>query len=360
MCDNIDYDGSQSDKSGGENSEKRQSRGNAKQIKERVRKRPPSSSSSTSSSDSESEYVSRKQKKTKIEEIISKKVHAIIKKMQIPGNAPLNNAVVIPQNSPGSSENFSHCELVPNFDPEAGDINAVTWINKIEQLALIYSWTDLKKSYFLQAKLTGMAKIWYNGLSDYNKTWDEWKEAILNAFPSHAYFVDNLKKMLNRKKLAKESMLHYYYSKCMLIRNCDISDTNAVSCIIDGLPPEHQGTAKSANFKTPDELFRGFLCKLDKEGPEKIEINGQIFKKENIVCPICKKPGHQARNCYFNKETNKAGPSSDKTPYDRRATKQYTHCQKLGHLREDCWHLKSSKVHLLKRENKRKSRTTKK
>lgn len=72
-------------------------------------------------------------------------------------------------------------------------------------------------------------------------------------------------------------MLHYYYSKCILIRNCDISDTNAVSCIINGLPTENQGTA---NFKTP-ELFRGFLSKLDKRSSDKNK-HKSSFKKEIV------------------------------------------------------------------------------
>nr|CAI5847387.1 unnamed protein product [Callosobruchus analis] len=245
MSDNIESD-HRGGKNSDENCEKRKSRENRKDQRERVRERSSSLSSSSCDSDSEKNDVSRRSKKKRIEDIIAKKVHAVIEQMQIP--------------------------------------------------------------------LAGTARIWYNGLLEYNKTWDEWKKAVLNAFSSHAYFVDNLKKMLDRKKIVKESMLHYYYSKCMLIRNCDISDNNAVSCIIYGLPPEHQGTAKSANFKTPDELFRGFLC------------------KENVqTCLICKKPGHSTRNCFFKDSNNLAGTSSDK--HHGWKTKECTYCKKRGHLK---------------------------
>lgn len=58
-----------------------------------------------------------------------------------------------------------------------------------------------------------MAKVWYNGLLEYNNTWDERNEAVLNAFPSHAYFVDNLNKMLNRKKIIRRK-----YASLLLLK----------------------------------------------------------------------------------------------------------------------------------------------
>lgn len=63
----------------------------------------------------------------------------------------------------------------------------------------------------------------------------KWPSRVVEAFPSHEYFIDNLKKMMDRKKLREETMMQYYYSKYILVflvRKCDIKDNNAVSCII--------------------------------------------------------------------------------------------------------------------------------
>ncbi|CAH1975989.1 unnamed protein product [Acanthoscelides obtectus] len=128
---------------------------------------------------------------------------------------------------------------------------------------MINSWSDEQKSLCMQSRLTGLAKVWYNGLTDYNLNWDEWKLAISRAFPAHTDYVNLLKKMLARSKSNDESMMHYFYSKNMLVKKCGLVGTNAVSCIIDGLPIPLQANAKAGNYESPDELFYGFLSKVE-------------------------------------------------------------------------------------------------
>lgn len=71
-----------------------------------------------------------------------------------------------------------------------------------------------------------------------------------------------------------------------------------ITCIIDGLPISLQGSAKSGNYKNPEELFQGFSSKLESENIGKEKIEKQVFKP-NEVCHICKKSGHMARRCWF-------------------------------------------------------------
>ncbi|KAL1490130.1 hypothetical protein ABEB36_012870 [Hypothenemus hampei] len=231
-------------------------------------------------------------------------------------------------------------EMVPLFDPEKGDITSANWVHKIEQLADVHKWDDATKSYIMQTRLKGVAKIWYNALLDYNKTWTDWKLAILEAFPTHEYYMDNLKKMISRKKGADETMMHYYYEKCIMIRKCEISDVNAVSCIIDGLPIPLQSTAKSGNYKTPEQLFQGLLSKLEEDST--ISMGSKNRQSQN--CFVCNRPGHIASRCRYN--TDMAATSSDRGSNEVKRPKlnhnpyQYpqkcTFCQKLGHSREQC------------------------
>ncbi|CAH1994739.1 unnamed protein product [Acanthoscelides obtectus] len=57
----------------------------------------------------------------------------------------------------------------------------------------------------------------------------------------------------------------------MLVKKCGLVGTNAVSCIIDGLPIPLQANAKAGNYESPDELFYGFLSKVEsfRESPAK-------------------------------------------------------------------------------------------
>lgn len=45
----------------------------------------------------------------------------------------------------------------------------LSWINKIE-LGFAHGWNEITKSYLLQSKLAGQAKLGHNELSDYSKT----------------------------------------------------------------------------------------------------------------------------------------------------------------------------------------------
>lgn len=336
-------------------------------VQKRRRKRKTSSSESSDSESDEGPIKIRRRssrrepKRDNWEEMVNKKVHEI-----------LSNSQVIAQATPNPlTANFvAKNDIVPLFDPEKSNLTAANWLHKIEQLADIHKWDDTTKSYFMQSKLTGIAKIWYNSLHDYSKSWQEWKQAVSEAFPSHEYFIDNIKKMVERKKNKNETMMHYFYSKCILVRKCEISDVNAVSCIIDGLPLSLQGAAKSGNYNTPEELFQGFLSKIEYDiGTEKEKEKTPVYHERvvnhrrhpEIICFNCKKPGHAAKKCWYrseNADTSSVPSTSKNTPnYEkkhptmaRRPTKTCSNCGKIGHLREDCWFLKPATVKILQRQ----------
>lgn len=75
-------------------------------------------------------------------------------------------------------------ELIPIFDPEKNVLSANNWLNKIEQMGKVHGWDDQMMSYGMQSRLGGIARIWFENLSDYEMTWTKWKEALLNAFPA--------------------------------------------------------------------------------------------------------------------------------------------------------------------------------
>lgn len=235
-------------------------------------------------------------------------------------------------------------EIIPEFDPEKPELPAQQWLNKIEQLGAIHGWNDNVKSYYMQARLTGLAKMWHSALRSYEMTWVEWKEKILEAFPQSFDYAEALKEMLSRKKLFNETMTHYFYSKCTMLTKCEISGVKAVACVIEGLPFHLKTSARAGNYRTPGELYSQFLCMNDErrvnqgQPPRNVNRHRQIvpsstvFTNEHgrdlkdkrasstVTCYLCNEPGHVVRSCPKNPNAIKCD-----------------NCGKFNHKTEQCF-----------------------
>lgn len=209
------------------------------------------------------------------------------------------------------SKEHRAASLIPEFDPESEDCTVQSWLKKIDQLGEIHDWDDKTKSFYLQDKLRGQARKWYNRLDEYDFSWNEWKLMLLRAFPKHRDYANALEEMLNRKKMTNESMTKYFQEKSAMCFRCKLSDAATVSCIIRGLPPTLQSNARAYQCERPDELYEGFLSAFDdyrapvqfEARPTSKETNRQGPERKGSVnietdpCPRCKKTGHLVRNC---------------------------------------------------------------
>ncbi|KAJ8909804.1 hypothetical protein NQ315_008933 [Exocentrus adspersus] len=153
--------------------------------------------------------------------------------------------------------------ILPRFDPDQKMLTVTSWLQKIDQLGRLHSCTDYEKSCYMQNKLAGTARDWYNRQDDYDKTWTEWKTALTQAFPRHTDFATLLEELVDRRKRQDETMTHYYHGKLALAQQCRLDSEATISCIIRGLPSELQANAHTYQCTTPDELYAGFLAPLD-------------------------------------------------------------------------------------------------
>ncbi|KAJ2941659.1 hypothetical protein O0L34_g10454 [Tuta absoluta] len=228
-------------------------------------------------------------------------------------------------------------DIIPIFDPEKNDLESAQWLNKIEQLGAIHNWSDKMKSYFMQARLSGMAKVWHSSLHNYEFTWNQWKKQLLDAFPQRFDFVESLRDMLNKRKAPAENMTQYFYSKIAMLNKLEITGAKAVACIIDGLPPFMKAPARAGNYSTPSELYSKFLTVMSDNKPRlhpvvssfqsKVrEENSDLLpikdQKKPFVCFLCNEAGHSVRRCPKNSVLAKPCCS---------------HCGKSGHPPEKCW-----------------------
>ncbi|XP_041969253.1 uncharacterized protein LOC121726092 [Aricia agestis] len=185
----------------------------------------------------------------------------------------------------------------------------------------------------MQLRLRGSARRWYDELDDYNLDWDAWKRALEIAFPRSVDFVDKLSTMLARNKEESETMTRYYHDKLSLLRKCNISGEDAISCIIRGLPVELRANAKAYKCETPEMLYFGYLSSLENYKRDNIssltsrksswrrgaaEENSTTAQRSGVKrCYICRRIGHEFRDC--------------------RAQQRCDICQRNGHTSASCW-----------------------
>jgi hypothetical protein len=175
------------------------------------------------------------------------------------------------------SEKFN---CVPRFEPGIPNLTAVQWIYKIEQMAASSGWNEATKISYMQSRLDGLAKRWYDSLPKYDYSWEEWKRKILQAFPDHRDFATSLRTMLAKKKDATESWSQYYFSKMELIRACELSEKQAVSCVIDGISNDIiQTGARAGRYETPEVLYSSFLSTLVTRSTEVLNENNKLCRK---------------------------------------------------------------------------------
>ncbi|XP_049871310.1 uncharacterized protein LOC126370478 [Pectinophora gossypiella] len=230
-------------------------------------------------------------------------------------------------------------ELIPKFQPDLKNSNVAGWIHKIDQLGDIYGWNHKDRQFIMQIRLRGSARDWYDDLDDYDLTWKEWKNALQTAFPRSTDYVDKLEQMLARVKEDKETMTKYYHEKLSLLKKCNITGEDAISCIIRGLPAELRINAKAYNCGTPEQLYYGYLSSLENYkrvaaaytaqkstwrrgntlSPSTTSAQQQLQPK---ICYACRRAGHEARDCWQQQRCEI--------------------CRRSGHTTANCWHAPGS------------------
>lgn len=151
-------------------------------------------------------------------------------------------------------------------------------------LGSIHNWSEYERCYYMQSRLIGAAKTWYNRLRTTDLLWHEWKNALVTTFSIRLDYASIVSEMLARKKQSTETMEQYFNDKVRLCERCEFTNDKAVSFIIYGLPKEFQAEARAFRCWTPNELFEEFLSKLDKTQAGIFIFILEVFIYRFIVC----------------------------------------------------------------------------
>lgn len=232
-------------------------------------------------------------------------------------------------------ENFSHTNVVPEFDPSSKNQTINNWLTKVNECAVIYGWTERQIVHYALPKLVGVAKKWYEGLPTLLFTWSEWQTKLRSAFPSEENYGQMLTEMLAKRAKFGESLEEYFYEKVSLLNRCDILGKRAVECILHGIDDRSVRLgAEAAQFNDQDKLLSylrnvktGTYRNLGSgtSGYKKVRdlkqgtsTNTQIKTNSNVRCYNCKQDGHPASKC-------------------SKPIKKCTNCSLVGHVESECF-----------------------
>lgn len=238
--------------------------------------------------------------------------------------------------------------VIPEFDPMIKGQTIHVWLSKVDECAKLYNWGDDQIIHYALPKLSGVAKTWYQALPTMSFSWPEWKNKLLESFPSSDDYAELLTEMLTKRVRYNESLELYYYEKINLLNRCEIYGKRAVDCLLYGIEDRSLRLgAKAAKCHEPEQVLTYFqsIKQQPRESDrvrvlqDKRAINTSSGSKQvgpsdsrpqnkpntTVTCYNCNEPGHFSFKC-------------------TKKIMKCTICNRLGHLTLNCPRLPSTDI----------------
>ncbi|XP_064211389.1 uncharacterized protein LOC135265578 [Tribolium castaneum] len=128
-------------------------------------------------------------------------------------------------------------------------------------------------------------------------------------------------------------MAQYYFGKLNLLQACDITGTNAVSCLIDGMTDVTlRNGARAGRYVTPESLYAEYLSTLRSEGDKRDTLAKQAPRERRRFLPsrVEAQKLYSSVRCY---NCRNRGHVATKCPKPRIECKK---CGRIGHVDAEC------------------------
>lgn len=235
--------------------------------------------------------------------------------------------------------------VIPEFDPMVKGQTIYMWLNKVDDCARLYNWCDAQVIHYALPKLTGVARTWYQALPSMSFSWPEWKNKLIDSFPSIDDYAQLLTDMLSKQVKYNESLELYYYSKINLLNRCEIFGKRAVDCLLYGVEDRSLRLgAKAAKFQEPEQVLKYFQSikqqsrenykpKFNQDKRVCSSVNSHTNSKPNLIDNEFKSSKFQPNSPVVCFNCNELGHFSFRCP---KKILKCNICNRLGHLAINC------------------------
>ncbi|XP_064464297.1 uncharacterized protein LOC135375547 [Ornithodoros turicata] len=154
---------------------------------------------------------------------------------------------------------------VPVFDETKG-ILARAWIEDLERIRSLASWSDATLRLIAIGKLRGTPKNWHFATGDAHSTWSTWKQAFLRQFDVDLSLIQWQTKVVTVVQLKDQTLCNYAFAKLRFIKRCplQLSDVQQIEYLLQGLKGQSVATAIAAQRPSTVEEFLSICTDLDK------------------------------------------------------------------------------------------------
>lgn len=185
--------------------------------------------------------------------------------------------------SPAVANKKEIADMIPEFNPsKLSSLSSNQWVRKTESIGSAYSLDGTTLALHAAMKLRGAARLWHDGAPDCATTWDRFKCAFLEAFPTSTNEADVHAELMRRKKRKEETYEEYFYEMVAIAKKVEISDQAVVRYIIGGLNQTDMMRSLSLQLHdSPIELLRRIKNYEDTMVQEPCRSNQRLDKTAN-------------------------------------------------------------------------------
>lgn len=239
---------------------------------------------------------------------------------------------------------------LPEFDPKRNDDGAFKWCLEIENLGLMFGWTDYELVIRGASALVGDAKEWFSAWKPDEKTWENFRAELSSMYPAKKNLSEKFRKASLYTSDQADSYCEYARKKISLIKslNFTLSDSQLLELVIGDITNIQVKTAAfNSNIESASELL--MLLDNYKKSEKvrtvetgKLKRNRPFESNANLMrCFTCNQLGHIARSC----PKKRFGDQSVETNSNKRLDSKHnkiicSFCNKIGHKVNDCFRKK--------------------
>lgn len=228
-------------------------------------------------------------------------------------------------------------QVIPEFDPGKlnSTLNALQWVAAAENLANIFKWDKKTLLFNAITKLSGAAKMWFEGVQQKVYDWDSFKQQLILDFPTANDDADIHFELSKRRKKWDESYENYVYHMKAIAAKGNFNEHTVLKYIIAGFTDKDIGKllAISSPHDTHDLLikiknYESTMRNVQSRPPTTSNASSSRHESTSSY----KTQGDITKKCF---NCNEIGHISIKCQKPQRKMRCFK-CDRVGHIAKDC------------------------